>query len=76
VITLGILAGLGVKPFGVILSTWPVHIFPSIPTLLLSLVFIVFIPVFTVATFIEKRVWLRWVWASAASAIALAILYS
>ena len=75
VITLAILAGLGVKPFGVILSPWPEHVFPSIPDWLMAPVFVVFIPVLRVALFIEKRAWLCWVWASAASAIALAILY-
>lgn len=76
VITLAILAGLGVQPFSVILSAWPEYVFPSIPDWLFAPVGVVFLPVFRVAFFIEKRAWLCWVWASAASAIALAILYS
>ena len=73
-----ILGGLGVAPFSEILGIVPIPItfvFQRIPLWLISLVLIVFLPVFRVASFIEKRTWLRWVWAFAASAIALVILY-
>jgi hypothetical protein len=75
VLILAILAGLGVSPVCEILGAWPDPFFHSIPLWLASLAWIVFLPVFRVATFIEKRVWLCWAWASAASVIAFAILY-
>jgi hypothetical protein len=78
VIGVAILAGLGVPPMSEILDAWPVPIFVSQTIAFcygfMALAGIVFIPVFRVATFIEKRMWLCWVWAFAASAIALAIV--
>jgi hypothetical protein len=58
-----------------VLGPWQDSVFGRIPLWLQSLIWVVFIPVFRVATYIEKRVWLRWAWASAASVIALALLY-
>jgi hypothetical protein len=78
VIALAILGGLGVPPFNEILSVLPIPItfvFQRIPIWLIPLILVVFLPVFMVATFIEKRVWLRWVWASAVSVVALVLLY-
>jgi hypothetical protein len=79
VIAFAILAGLGVSPMNEILGAWPVPGFvrKSLPfwNWLVPIAGIVFIPVFRVATFIEKRMWLRWVWASAVTAVALVLLY-
>lgn len=74
-IPLIILAGLGEPHVIEIFGAWPAPVFQSIPRWLMFLLWVVFLPVFRVATFIEKREWLCGVWAFAASAIALAILY-
>jgi len=75
-LSLAILAGLGVQPMRDILtavSPLPNTILQSIPTFWFALLWVVFCPVFRVATFVEKRAWLRWVWASAVSVVALAL---